>query len=468
MSIRGELALRAGLLCACVLLSSCGGRLQGAPTREADDPESMAGGDLHGTEIAGDSKRERIAQEVARADRPALPRELAVLEGLKREAERVRGLRFVRDFELRVQPEEAIAEFVRHEIDARRLRRARAAAVALGLLDPKVTGDDIMDEMSKIELQGYYDPTHQRLVLRDDVAMGLGAAVGRADTVIWRSVIVHELVHALQDQHFGLEEQLFSRRSTDAHHAYMALMEGDATLAMMRYIVARVGFDFDALLGDQALFDRTFSGLPAIHGVGALDTPAEQRPEVFRYQSGAMLAAGVVREGGLTRLDRAHAQPPSSTRQVIEYDLYIHGHGRPKVNRIPTELLRQSGHELLHEDVMGRLELSSYLSAGGAGGDMLASGWKADRLLVFRRGEQLGSIWVVLMDKPDEARVVIARALDAVGRKTRAAGGTFETIQAVDTAVLIRNADPKVMPRLTQALQRWAMSEQSVRYPRLP
>src|SRR5262249_7367450 len=44
-------------------------------------------------------------------------------------------------------------------------------------------------------IQGYYDPREKRLYLYDDIS---GAYE--------RGVLIHEMVHALQDQHFGLEK----------------------------------------------------------------------------------------------------------------------------------------------------------------------------------------------------------------------------------------------------------------------
>ena len=48
--------------------------------------------------------------------------------------------------------------------------------------------------------------------------------------------VVHELVHALQDQHLGLSQAMEQERTTDAENAFGALVEGDATLAYQRVV----------------------------------------------------------------------------------------------------------------------------------------------------------------------------------------------------------------------------------------
>ena len=42
--------------------------------------------------------------------------------------------------------------------------------------------------------------------------------------------MVHEITHALQDQHFGIDSRLDETVTSDATFAYSALVEGDATV----------------------------------------------------------------------------------------------------------------------------------------------------------------------------------------------------------------------------------------------
>src|SRR4029078_12638071 len=72
------------------------------------------------------------------------------------------------------------------------------------------------------KLQGYYSIKDKTLFLYDDLKGSYQ-----------RGVLIHEMLHALQDQHFGLEKLHQSAFGSDAELALAALVEGDATFAMI-------------------------------------------------------------------------------------------------------------------------------------------------------------------------------------------------------------------------------------------
>src|ERR671939_1462599 len=77
------------------------------------------------------------------------------------------------------------------------------------------------------QVAGYYDPKTQEFYLADWI-----------DLDGQRPVMAHELTHALQDQHFNLRRfEHWPKGDSDAEIAAHALIEGDASLVMMQYIV---------------------------------------------------------------------------------------------------------------------------------------------------------------------------------------------------------------------------------------
>src|SRR5258708_4649423 len=74
-------------------------------------------------------------------------------------------------------------------------------------------------------VQGYYDIKEKTLYLYDDIT---GAYE--------RGVLIHEMVHALQDQHFGLDKLHQTDDADDAELAKTALIEGDATYTMIEVL----------------------------------------------------------------------------------------------------------------------------------------------------------------------------------------------------------------------------------------
>ena len=75
------------------------------------------------------------------------------------------------------------------------------------------------------QVQGYYSIKDKTLFLYDDLTQAYE-----------RGVLVHEMVHALQDQHFGLAKLHPTDFDGDADLARSALIEGDATFTMIEVL----------------------------------------------------------------------------------------------------------------------------------------------------------------------------------------------------------------------------------------
>src|SRR5437870_966461 len=74
-------------------------------------------------------------------------------------------------------------------------------------------------------IQGYYSTKDKALYLYDDIKGNYQ-----------RGVLIHEMVHALQDQHFGLARLHATSYGSDAEMALAALIEGDATYTMIKLL----------------------------------------------------------------------------------------------------------------------------------------------------------------------------------------------------------------------------------------
>jgi len=86
-------------------------------------------------------------------------------------------------------------------------------------------------DVMRSELLGFYEPHEKTMFLGGDLH---GQEL---DATLW-----HELVHALQDQHYGLEKLLtWSDDAGDWQGAVHALAEGDATSAMVDGLFADKG-----------------------------------------------------------------------------------------------------------------------------------------------------------------------------------------------------------------------------------
>lgn len=129
--------------------------------------------------------------------------------------------------------------------------------------------------------QGYYSLRDKTLYLYDDIS---GAYE--------RGVLIHEMVHALQDQHFGLAK-LHETAGSDEELAVAALIEGDATYTMIQ-------------LQPKA--------------APMLDVPLEKakdKKSAFLYAEGARYVRALHKKGGWEAVNRAYRLPPRSTAAIL-------------------------------------------------------------------------------------------------------------------------------------------------------
>jgi hypothetical protein len=211
-------------------------------------------------------------------------------------------------------------------------------------------------------------------------------------------VLVHESVHAIQDQNFGLNDY-DDLSSSDGFLARRALVEGDATLAQYRFYgetIAQPGFtvdrwDWAAVFADSRDFaDGQLAD--ADYPVLFVDYVSFVYSRGLEYCAdnlmGVTLADPVAAPAphDWTREDAAFTtRPPLTTRAVLALDL---GGGEPPAEvglaEVPAALADQL--ELVDWDRLGHwyVYLLLYPLRDQLAADALAAAWRADRALFLR------------------------------------------------------------------------------------
>jgi hypothetical protein len=228
------------------------------------------------------------------------------------------------------------------------------------------------------QLGGYYDPKRERFVM----AAWLPSSVQE-------TVAVHELTHALQDQHYNLKKFLDAKSDNgDRSLAYSALIEGDATAVML---------DNDRRLKHMPQLDKEqnieSSILMQILGmnIGGGGVPESLKAIlIFPYTSGLRFVHAILRVKGYKGLEEAYRRPPQSSREILHPEEYLAGTLRLE---IPTEAeVTQGASEkdqlvvIEYSDVIGEFGIASLFSNSAVAADARARapvGWKGDRLAVY-------------------------------------------------------------------------------------
>jgi hypothetical protein len=242
---------------------------------------------------------------------PAPPADTPTVARIARDVERVRELEFERLPSVRrVSGGQARADGLREldrQVPAAERRAEERLLTLLGLLPPGSDLRELLGTALSSEVGGYYLPRSDTLAIVD------GAGLGSLED---RITLAHELTHALEDQHFGIETDGGTGFRRDRALADGALREGTATLAMVEYVVLEETgrADIPARLRARVLKELAGVAVPASSGL-----PRYVREGmVFPYAAGARLVDGIQRRGGWEAVNRAFgADAPVSSEQVM-------------------------------------------------------------------------------------------------------------------------------------------------------
>jgi len=304
---------------------------------------------------------------------PSLDREM-------REVEHLRGLTFVHSVKERTIDRKELRPLIREQL-AKEIPYSIEDYVrvlkALQLID-KATPDvvDKMFDLYDSQVLAFYDPTtHTYFAIRQLP----NALVGMSDSSALReSVVLHELTHALQDQRFNATARDKAlQHDTDGELAYHALLEGEATLVMLDYLLTKSGQSFEEAVKSDLLI-----GMGAAAASDQSIAPDAPRYFVeslkFPYVDGLKLVVQAYRHGGWKEIDRLHSNPPRTTREVLHSEEYFARLAEGQQAPAPFDPPRPK--DVLTIERLGEFHWR-YLV-----GDH-AQGWVGDRVTVKRDGE---------------------------------------------------------------------------------
>ncbi|MFB6105072.1 MAG: Hvo_1808 family surface protein [Halobacteriaceae archaeon] len=145
---------------------------------------------------------------------------------------------------------------------------------------------------------GFYSPSNDAITIITPTP---------SEPTISNATLIHELVHALQDQYVGLGNPRFGGRTQDAQLAADGLIEGEANYVEARYS-QRCGGAWQCVApadtGDGG-------GLPADFNFGLFVT-------IFQpYSDGPVWVDHIIERGGWQAFNRYYSAVPTSTEQII-------------------------------------------------------------------------------------------------------------------------------------------------------
>ena len=293
-----------------------------------------------------------------------------------------RGLEFRQDVTVEVLDDAAFEERLLAEVDAEAedIELQQRLLSALGLIEP---GTDLLAAQRQLlgeGVLGWYDPETDELVVR-----------GAALTPFTRQTIVHELVHALDDQWFELDRPEYEDRTDEVATGLTAVLEGDATRVEDAWVATLSPEEADQRLAEEARYalEADVSGVPSI----LLDLL------LFPYEDGRAFVDELVATAGPDALDAAIVDPPTTTEQILLPGAFFAGEGA-----VAVEVPDAAG-EVIDQGTFGMLMLQLLLEQAVRPSEAYAGaeGWAGDAYVAWETPDEATCVRVeVTVDTPTD------------------------------------------------------------------
>ncbi len=375
---------------------------------------------------------------------------------LKAQVAEVRGLEWKRDLPIRIIPVDELDRRIRELVAIERAKDPDdEAAVETALKLLQLIPDDVdytatIDELLEGGVLGFYDDEAKELFVGGDPDDDLDVAT--------QSTMVHELNHALTDQHFdfGARNRTLSDQDLgEETYALSALVEGDAELVRIlwadEHLTARQ--QLEAELGS--------TGDPSAY----VDIPGYILDSLyFPYLTGLDFVSALHDDGGFAAVDAAYRQPPTSTEEILHPERYVPGQTwtRPAL----PDLAAATGCTAVDTSTIGEFDMTQvldlHLSTDEA--ETAAGGWKGDAYGLVRCGDAAGMVDRWQGDTPAD----LDELADSLGRWARrwtgtnrlpeadgrfsGPGGSGRIIRGPNRVDLVIADDPSTADRLSAAV----------------
>lgn len=333
-------------------------------------------------------------------------------------AEAVRGLAFFDQPTITIVSSAELADRVKAQIDEdldpEEMIVFQHLYELLGLLDGSVDLVQAYRDLYAEQVGGFYDHDSGEMVVAGDSAL----------TPLAKSIVVHELIHALADEQYGFGNDvdvLVDLGRYEEASAIKALVEGDATYFQLVYLQSLPTDEQVAAVQESLGSDTTV--LDSLPDWFAADL-------TFPYDYGFGFVTRLVSEQGVVGVNQAYTLLPASTEQILHPDKYFTM--EPPVEVI-VPVIDVPGYQAAEDGVFGEWNLSLYLLGGVEPGEAMiaSSGWGGDHYRIYTDGTEVVFLFVYEGDSPRDAEELAGSLVTSLSATTPV--GTARTSAGVTT-----------------------------------
>jgi len=331
--------------------------------------------------------------------------------------EAVRGLPFLETPTVTILDEQEFSDrvntLISEELDPDETTIDQAYFSMMGMWDDQTDLYQFLIDLYTEQVAGFYDAETKEMVV---------PASTDGFTTLQEITVIHELTHALTDQHFDYNDEYelrFDEGTGDDAVAMSVLLEGDATYFQLIYMQ-----ELSAARALQAAMESLTID------TGSLDAAPQwlQDDLLFPYEQGLTFVQDVVSEGGIAAVDLAYGDLPDTTEQVLDPSKYLRSEGPRELAPLAVSLPGWEEHDRGSLGEWGlRLILTETLPSGAV--TQAAAGWGNDDYRILTDGDEVALVLSYVGDSESDAEdltnglIAHTRAQMNVGESVEDGGG---------------------------------------------
>ncbi len=430
MNGAGSLARRLGV--AAVVLLALPACTSGEPAEPEPEPTPAEDPTEEPTEPEPDPEAEALSETIVEiTEQVAALRDLEVLEEVTTEI---------------VEPDELAEIVTERDRDAEAVERLAASTRVLAALRHVPVDADlerIIDDLQSASVVGLYDAA-------DEVAYVSGEELPLSPAAA--TTAAHEVVHALQDQHFDLSRlDDIPLEDGDSALAFLSVVEGDAVILEEEWAATHQDEE-ERREAEQEQLDGAAEQLAVLDDVPSYVVESF----VFPYVAGERFVASLIEEGGYEAVDAALADPPTTTLEILDPQAYLDG---VELAEVEAGTAPVDGEEVFASS-FGAFDLLALFGAAedpeAQAGSATWPSWRGGALRAWEVDETLvvAAAWRFADDES------AATACDAVAAWYRDVAALEDETEADDGAVVLEAERDAVAIRCDGPDVRFALSEE--------
>jgi len=317
---------------------------------------------------------------------------------------KIRGLNFKHHITKKVTNQNEVRSIMLKELqdpdNMSKLDGEGKMLIKMGLLPKSFDYRKFLVDLYVEQIAGFYVPENKTMYIADWMSVDMQP-----------SILSHELTHALQDQYFDLTKILkpdYNR--SDVNMARTSVVEGEATMVMLEYMIKDYGFNIYELPNFSMVQFQDMMPYASSEEAKLLATAPSVISDTmtFPYLYGTDFIMSFVKHYGWKQVGTIYSAMPQSSEQIMHPEKYMSNNKDLPVNVELNNIANALGVGWKHinTDVLGEYVYYIFLRefSDRSTATIASFGWGGDQIQCFQNGSSTMIIMMSLWDTEKDGK----------------------------------------------------------------